>query len=305
MPFFRRDAGGDSGAGPGEFVVLAPVSATVPDGIVSNGAEAAANSRAASSSDTEENVTLFGRFVLGGFGGSGAGSTGCATIGSGVNVACGAGSTAGTGSGRGARSITMRRASAARRASAGAPGAGGGTGAGGMSSSAAATAATSDPDLSWVISASGRDSGIPLARIGPQDADTGAFTMTNLLRDQISLHAEALKIGERRGALLASNIAQASTPGYKARDIDFAAELARRTGAAGTLSATHARHIAHPSATGGEAGYRVPTTASLDGNTVEPAVEQVQFAENALRQQASLTFLNRRISGLMSAIRGE
>jgi flagellar basal-body rod protein FlgB len=129
--------------------------------------------------------------------------------------------------------------------------------------------------------------------------------MPDLLRTSLNLHAEALKLAERRGAILASNIANASTPGYKARDIDFRAELAQRAGAAGPLQATHARHIAHPAAALTGPGYRVPTNASLDGNTVETAVEQVQFAENALRQQASLTFLNRRISGLMSAIRGE
>ncbi len=109
--------------------------------------------------------------------------------------------------------------------------------------------------------------------------------MTNSLRDAIGFHAEALKLGERRGAILASNIAQAATPGYKARDIDFAAELARRTGT-GTLAATHSGHLT--------------AMASPDGG-----LEQTKFAENALRQQASLTFLNRRISGLMTAIRGE
>ncbi|MCD1625073.1 MAG: flagellar basal body rod protein FlgB [Paracoccaceae bacterium] len=129
--------------------------------------------------------------------------------------------------------------------------------------------------------------------------------MTNALSAHLGIHAEALKLGERRGALLATNIAQAATPGYKARDIDFTTELARRTGGAGVLAATHQGHIANAAAVGGGAGYRVPVNVSLDGNTVEPAVEQVQFAENALRQQASLTFLNRRISGLMSAIRGE
>lgn len=129
--------------------------------------------------------------------------------------------------------------------------------------------------------------------------------MTNLLRDHLNVHAHALKIGERRGAILASNIANAATPGYKARDLDFRAELAVRVGGAGLPAATHPRHIAHPAAHLPGPGYRVPTTAALDGNTVEISVEQVQFAENALRQQASLTFLNRRISGLMSAIRGE
>ncbi|MCH8467348.1 MAG: flagellar basal body rod protein FlgB [Roseinatronobacter sp.] len=129
--------------------------------------------------------------------------------------------------------------------------------------------------------------------------------MTTLLRNHLSIHAEALKISERRGAVLASNIANAATPGYKARDIDFRAELAERVQGQGVPAVTNARHIAHPGAQSLGAGYRIPTTAALDGNTVEIAVEQVQFAENALRQQASLTLLNRRISGLRSAIRGE
>ncbi|NEX45245.1 flagellar basal body rod protein FlgB [Rhodobacter sp. ETT8] len=128
--------------------------------------------------------------------------------------------------------------------------------------------------------------------------------MTNALRDHIGFHADALKLGERRGAILASNIAQAATPGYKARDIDFAAELARKSGM-GQLAGTHPLHLTAPVTPDGGPGYRVPTSASLDGNTVEPAIEQIKFAESALRQQASLTFLNRRISGLMSAIRGE
>nr|WP_111299292.1 flagellar basal body rod protein FlgB [Paracoccus saliphilus] len=129
--------------------------------------------------------------------------------------------------------------------------------------------------------------------------------MTIDLRDHIGFHATALTIGERRAGLLASNIAQASTPGYKARDIDFAAELARQVGGVGIPATTHAGHISSPATPDNGPGWRVPVSASLDGNTVEPAVEQVQFAENALRQQASLTFLNRRISGLMTAIRGE
>jgi len=128
--------------------------------------------------------------------------------------------------------------------------------------------------------------------------------MTNALRDHIGFHADALKLSERRGAILASNIAQAATPGYKARDIDFAAELARRSGM-GALAGSHPGHMTAQVTMDGGPGYRVPVAASLDGNTVEPAVEQIKFAENALRQQASLTFLNRRISGLMSAIRGE
>lgn len=129
--------------------------------------------------------------------------------------------------------------------------------------------------------------------------------MSTVLRDQLGLHASALQLGERRAAILASNIAHAATPGYKARDIDFAAEMARQIGGSAVPLATHSRHITGVASADGGPGWRVPVSAALDGNTVEPAVEQVKFAENALRQQASLTFLNRRISGLMSAIRGE
>lgn len=127
--------------------------------------------------------------------------------------------------------------------------------------------------------------------------------MTLDLRSAFGPHADALMLRERRGAILAANIANAATPGYKARDIDFGAELARR-GGAGTLSVADPRHLA-AGAGAGEALFRVPVSTALDGNTVEPAVEQLQFSENVLRQQASLTFLDRRISGLMSAIKGE
>jgi flagellar basal-body rod protein FlgB len=127
--------------------------------------------------------------------------------------------------------------------------------------------------------------------------------MTNDLRSALGLHAEALILQERRGAVIAANLANAATPGYKARDIDFDAALARHAGTS-PLAVTDPRHVADI-ATAGKALYRVPVTASLDGNTVEPAVEQVAFAEATLRQQASLSLLNRRISGLMSAIKGE
>jgi flagellar basal-body rod protein FlgB len=122
-------------------------------------------------------------------------------------------------------------------------------------------------------------------------------------RDVIGFHAEALALREQRNGLLASNIANAATPHYKARDIDFDAALASATGNA-ELRGTHARHLSAGGA-GGQPGYRVPVNTSLDGNTVEPGVEQMEFSENTLRYQTSLQFLNRRISGLMTAIKGE
>lgn len=127
--------------------------------------------------------------------------------------------------------------------------------------------------------------------------------MTTTFRDTIGLHANALILREQRNEVLASNIANAATPNFKARDFDFETALADAQ-AGGPMRQGDARHL---SGAVGETtmGYRVPVTPSLDGNTVEPGVEQMEFAENTLRYQTSLQMLNRRISGLMTAIKGE
>lgn len=128
--------------------------------------------------------------------------------------------------------------------------------------------------------------------------------MTTTFRDTIGLHANALILREKRNEVLASNIANAATPNFKARDFDFETAL-NQAQAGGPLRQSDARHLS--AAAGGDAamGYRVPVTAALDGNTVEPGVEQMEFSENTLRYQTSLQLLNRRISGLMTAIKGE
>lgn len=123
-------------------------------------------------------------------------------------------------------------------------------------------------------------------------------------RSHLDLNANALMLREQRGALLASNIANAGTPGFKARDLDFQAMLAAQTNA-GDLGTSDPRHFSTSTPTAATPGYRAPVNPSLDGNTVELAVEQMEFAENSLRYQTSLSLLNRRISGLMTAIRGE
>ncbi|EAQ07449.1 Flagellar proximal rod protein FlgB [Yoonia vestfoldensis SKA53] len=105
--------------------------------------------------------------------------------------------------------------------------------------------------------------------------------------------------------MLASNIANAGTPGYKARDIDFDRELARQAGDS-PIRKNDGRHIDNLAGTSGvDVQYRVPLNPSLDGNTVELSVEQMEFSENSLRYMTTLSFLNRRISGLMTAIKGE
>lgn len=109
------------------------------------------------------------------------------------------------------------------------------------------------------------------------------------------VHGAALAIRSQRMAMLASNIANAATPGYKARDIDFDKALSLATGAGKSADAASSEAM----------GYRVPVQGSLDGNTVELATEQTQFAENAVRYRTTLSFLEGRIATVMQALKGE
>lgn len=108
------------------------------------------------------------------------------------------------------------------------------------------------------------------------------------------IHGTALELRSRRMELLASNIANAATPGYKARDLDFASALAAREAGLGESAADEAA-----------IRYRIPVMASLDGNTVESGVEQVAFAENAVAYATTLEFVRGRADTLRRAIRGE
>ncbi|EHQ52155.1 flagellar basal-body rod protein FlgB [Ectothiorhodospira sp. PHS-1] len=124
----------------------------------------------------------------------------------------------------------------------------------------------------------------------------------------IGIHGDALQVRSKRLELLASNIANSDTPNYKARDLDFRQVLSRahQPDALG-LRLTHAAHIA-TDASGqalDEPLYRVPTQPSLDGNTVDPQLEQAAFAENTVQYQASLDFLSKKFSGLRTALKGE
>lgn len=127
---------------------------------------------------------------------------------------------------------------------------------------------------------------------------------------------DAMRVREQRLELLSSNIANADTPNFKARDIDFRAELQRIAESRGLLrdardlrlSQTHHAHLdgRRLSVTAGsEVLYRVPSQPSLDGNTVDPQLEKAAFAENAIQFQSSLEFLNRRVSGIRAALRVE
>lgn len=123
----------------------------------------------------------------------------------------------------------------------------------------------------------------------------------------LGVHPQALSLRSQRAEILASNLANADTPGYKAKDIDFKSIMANASEQSGTsLRRTHANHIQVGSATGtAETVYRVPNQSSLDGNTVDGQLEKSAFAENALRYQASLTFISGKFKGMMAALKGE
>jgi len=126
----------------------------------------------------------------------------------------------------------------------------------------------------------------------------------------LGIHPQALAVRARRAEILAANIANADTPNYKARDLDFRALLggAQDQQMTARLVATNAAHLPDAEAgvnVGGGLMYRMPLQPSIDGNTVDPQTEYAQFAQNALQYQASLTFLNGRIRGLLTAIRGD
>ncbi len=126
--------------------------------------------------------------------------------------------------------------------------------------------------------------------------------------NSLSTYEAALKVRAHRNEVLAANIANADTPGYKARDIDFRAALSRAQDGGGlpltTTSALHQRSWGQGSGSELSAMYRVPTQPTLDGNTVETDVEQAQYAENAIQYRAALSFVDSQFRSLRYALKG-
>lgn len=121
------------------------------------------------------------------------------------------------------------------------------------------------------------------------------------------MHTQALALWQRRSEVLASNLANADTPGYLARDVDFRKALAAAGGTSGSLpmqtdaSGQIGGTTAQPDA---PLAYRVPSQPSMDGNTVDEQVEQADFAANGVHYQASLSFITAQIRMLRDAITG-
>ena len=155
--------------------------------------------------------------------------------------------------------------------------------------------------------------------------------MLDKLDKEFAFGREALDVRSYRQELLSSNIANADTPGYKARDVDFSTALAgalkQKGGASGTatlkmaqpvsvstgasMAVTAKGHLSGTStltASGGSSddygrlAYRVPSQPSLDGNTVDLDSERVQFADNALHFEAGMTVISSQIKSMLSAI---
>lgn len=127
----------------------------------------------------------------------------------------------------------------------------------------------------------------------------------------LGIHEQALGFRAQRAEVLANNIANADTPHYKARDLDFSSVLAsqaeRLADGGNALQRTHAQHI---NAEGMELAdpalrFRNPHHAAIDQNSVDLQVEQSNYAENAVQFQASFTLLNNKFKGLITALRGE
>ena len=127
-----------------------------------------------------------------------------------------------------------------------------------------------------------------------------------VLKDYISFNADALKLRERRNMIIGSNIANAATPGFKARDIDFRSALEQAKTSLAQLNMTNTRHMPlSGSAEQPTVMFRQPLQESTNGNTVDAQSEHAAFMENAMRYQASLQLLDNRIKGIKNAIKGE
>lgn len=133
------------------------------------------------------------------------------------------------------------------------------------------------------------------------------------IENALGIHPQALILRSQRAQVLAANLANADTPHFQARDIDFKSVLSAAqqssTSNQVSLQASHAAHFLMSTdqnqSLGEDLKYRQPTQSGIDGNTVDAQREHAEFMQNALQYQASLTFLSGRIRTLMTAIRGD
>ncbi|MFN3715115.1 MAG: flagellar basal body rod protein FlgB [Thiobacillus sp.] len=135
--------------------------------------------------------------------------------------------------------------------------------------------------------------------------------MLNRLDDMLNFHAQALRLREQRQQVLASNIANADTPNYKARDFDFQSALARALGGQPApggvgLATTAAGHLQGSPELSSQSflQYRHPSQGNVDGNTVDVDAERAAFAENAVQYEFNLTRVSSQIKSMLAVIQG-
>ena len=136
--------------------------------------------------------------------------------------------------------------------------------------------------------------------------------MINRLTDTLNFQAQALELRSERQRVIASNIANADTPGYVARDMNFAQALRNATGSmqpAATLAASQPGHITGNAATDGASfstlNYAAPSQTNLDRNTVDMDRERASFADNTVKYEATLRFIGAQVKTTLSAITGQ
>ncbi|RYF23911.1 MAG: flagellar basal body rod protein FlgB [Comamonadaceae bacterium] len=139
--------------------------------------------------------------------------------------------------------------------------------------------------------------------------------MLDKMTDRLDFHGNALLLRAERQRAIASNIANADTPGYVARDFKFSDAMrevtnAENPGPMRLQSATDPRHIPLPAAktgsnTGSTLGYSLQTQPSMDNNTVDMDRERAAFVDNAVRYEATLRFINGNAKTMLSAIQGQ
>ncbi|MFK8067016.1 MAG: flagellar basal body rod protein FlgB [Gammaproteobacteria bacterium] len=127
------------------------------------------------------------------------------------------------------------------------------------------------------------------------------------LDNAFGLHAKAMSLRTHRAEVLATNIANAETPNYLARDFDFQQALESAASGRSEMKMTNANHMQSGEAElmGQDLMYRQSEQPSIDGNTVDIQTERAEFTRNSMQYQASVRFLNGKVSGLLSAIKGE
>jgi flagellar basal-body rod protein FlgB len=125
----------------------------------------------------------------------------------------------------------------------------------------------------------------------------------------LGVHEQAFRLRSDRAAILADNLANADTPGYKAKDIDFKAILGgevQMKSSGNTMKTTHSNHFSITNSSSEyDMLYRTPQQPSIDGNTVEEQIENAEYMKNSLAFEASFNFLNGKFKKLTSAIKGE